>query len=156
MMATTIPPEAIQIGAKAAYEAMHDPSGMTYVDTDTDDYSSVVIDGCVDLAHVTEAALAAALPHLVEKQIALIQAVEDWAGSIEGNPTHPSDARLLKAFWIYQGDQTEPCPECDGQCGEPCAPCTVAQAHASLDRFVEDWMRRHGARLPPPPAGSAT
>ena|SRR5579863_1795184 len=75
---------------------------------------------------------------------ALVKAIEEWAADSEGSPSDPSDARLLKALWSYQGDNTQPCPECDGECGEPCAPCTVAEAHAGLDRFIAEWNKRHG------------
>lgn len=74
----------------------------------------------------------------------LIQALRDWVSDCEGSPGDPSDARLLKAFVTYDGDHTEPCEECDGNCGEPCAPYTVAGAHRALDRFIEDWNKRHG------------
>lgn len=73
---------------------------------------------------------------------ALIAAVLKWAGDNEGQPNTAADARLLKALWTYEGDNTKACPECDGECGEPCAPCTVAEAHASLDRFIADHTIR--------------
>ena len=75
------------------------------------------------------------------KEQALIAAVMEWAGDCEGRPGDPSDARLLKAIWTYEGDRTEPCPECAGDCGEPCARCTVARAHSGLDQFIADWLR---------------
>ena len=31
-------------------------------------------------------------------------------------------------------------------CGEPCAPCTVAQAHAWLDKFSADWRKKRGIK----------
>jgi len=80
----------------------------------------------------------------MDRRDALIEAVMEWAGDNEGMPGDPSDARLLKALWTYDGDRTEPCPECDGECDEPCAPCTVAAAHAGLDRFIERWNAEHG------------
>lgn len=79
-----------------------------------------------------------------EREKALIEALQDWASDCEGMPGDPSDARLLKALWTYEGDRTKPCDECDGECGEPCAPCTVAQAHAGLDRFTADWNKKRG------------
>ena len=82
----------------------------------------------------------------LRKAMALIEAAQEWAGDSEGMPSNPSDARLMKALWTYEGDRKEPCPECDGDCGEPCAPCTVAAAHASLDEFIADWLKRHGIR----------
>lgn len=71
-----------------------------------------------------------------DKQAALIEAVLTWAGEQEGHPSNVADAELMKALWTYEGDRTAPCPECDGDCGEPCAPCTVADAHAGLDQFI--------------------
>lgn len=79
-----------------------------------------------------------------DKEKALINAVQEWAGASEGRPNDPADAELLKALWTFEGDRTEPCPECDGECGEPCAPCTVLSAHKALDEFSTDWRRRNG------------
>jgi hypothetical protein len=135
----TIPPEAIQIGAKAAYEAMHDPSGMTYVDTDTDDYSSVVIDGYVDLAHVTEAAIAAATPHLVGWQP--IPAEVDPAKA-------PFDGLPILAF--------------KANCGWEYFVCHwVEDRFLTLDSDYNPFSPALGGptdymSLPPPPAGSTT
>lgn len=84
---------------------------------------------------------------LLKRAMALIEAVQMWASDCEGWPDDPSDARLLKALWTYDGDKTEPCPECDGECGEPCAPCTVAEAHAYLDRFTADWLKKNGVTV---------
>ena len=84
------------------------------------------------------------------KEQALIAAVMEWCGDSEGRPDDPSDARLMKAIWTYEGDRTEPCPECDGDCGEPCAPCTVAAAHRQLDRFIAEWERKRGITSTPP------
>lgn len=81
-----------------------------------------------------------------DKTKALIEAINEWASECEGQPDDPSDARLLKALWTYEGDRTDPCPECDGECGEPCAPCTVAAAHRSLDEFIEEYKRKRGIR----------
>jgi hypothetical protein len=78
------------------------------------------------------------------KAEALITAVQEWASDCEGHPCHPADARLMQALWRYEGDQPKACPECDGECGEPCAPCTADQACASLDRWIADWRKRHG------------
>jgi hypothetical protein len=74
--------------------------------------------------------------------VALFQAVLAWA--YDRSPNDPGDAELLKAVWSYGGDNLEPCEGCDGECEEPCAPSTVAEAHAALDRFTEDYNRRHG------------
>lgn len=81
-------------------------------------------------------------PDQTAKDQALIAAVITWAENKEGSPDNPNDAELLKALWTYEGDKTEPCDECDGECGEPCAPCTVEAAHRMLDRFSEKWRRR--------------
>jgi hypothetical protein len=53
------------------------------------------------------------------------RAVSDWA-----------DAALLKALATFGGDRIKPCEECDGHCGEPCEPCTVADMHAGIDRQI--------------------
>ena len=86
------------------------------------------------------------LASLLGNKDALIEAVEAWVADCEGRPGDPSDAELLRAHWRYSGDSTEPCPECDGQCGEPCAPCTVERACAALDRYIADWRKRHGIK----------
>jgi hypothetical protein len=90
--------------------------------------------------------LAAALPSTGTGEegdkSALVDAVLEWAA--DRSPNDPGDARLMKAIWSYGGDNTEPCPECDGDCGEPCAPCTVQAAHAMLDDFIERWMKDRG------------
>lgn len=78
------------------------------------------------------------------KEQSLIAALQDWASDNEGQPSNPADARLLKALWSFDGDRKEPCPECDGECGEPCAPCTVADAHGSLDAYLADYNEKHG------------
>ena len=70
---------------------------------------------------------------------ALIDAVIAWASDREGNPSNIADAELMKSLWTYEGDRTDPCEECDGECGEPCAPCTVKAGHAALDA----WIERH-------------
>jgi hypothetical protein len=72
----------------------------------------------------------------------LIEAVIDWVA--DRAPNNPGDAALMKAIWTYHGDVSAPCEDCDGDCGEPCAPCTVKQAHAMLDKFADDWRRRQG------------
>ncbi|MBL8582821.1 MAG: hypothetical protein JNL61_11420 [Rhizobiaceae bacterium] len=90
---------------------------------------------------------------MMRKSDALITAVEEWAGDCEGVPDDPSDANLLKALWTYDGDRTQPCEGCDGECGEPCAPCTVAAAHRSLDEFSAEWRKKHGIVQFLPPAG---
>lgn len=74
----------------------------------------------------------------------LVEAVINWVSECEGLPDDPSDAELLKAVWRYGGDLTEPCPECDGECGEPCAPVTAECACRALDRFSEGWRKKRG------------
>jgi hypothetical protein len=81
---------------------------------------------------------------------ALIKELMNW--SCDRGPDDPGDAHLMKALWSYQGDRTTPCDECDGECGEPCAPCTVVQAHAMLDHFITTWNRRNGITPPEPAA----
>jgi hypothetical protein len=80
----------------------------------------------------------------IEKLQALVDAVIEWCGDSEGVPGDPSDARLLQAVWRYEGDRLEPCPECDGECGEPCAPTTAASAIAALERWSDEWMKKRG------------
>jgi hypothetical protein len=63
---------------------------------------------------------------------AVVEAAQEWSG--ERTVRDWGDAELLKALWTFHGDRTEPCEGCDGQCAEPCAPCTVAEGHASIDR----------------------
>lgn len=82
-----------------------------------------------------------------DKDQALIDAVIEWSG--DRSPDDPGDAYLMKAIWTWGGPHVEPCPECDGDCGEPCAPCTVEQAHANLDRFIDEWMKKRGVRSVP-------
>jgi hypothetical protein len=125
----TIPPEAIKAAAKAAYEAMHDPSGMTYVDTDTDDYSSVAIDGCVDLAHVTEAAIAAAMPHLV-----------GWRPI----DTAPKDGTKVLLWWPHWSE-IPMVGECRYQ---------KWRANDAIEDSSTTIGPTHWQPLPPPPAGS--
>jgi hypothetical protein len=83
---------------------------------------------------------------MTDKEKALIDAVMNWCAECEGIPSGPSDAELLKAIWRYVGDRTEPCPECDGECGEPCAPCTAEAACAALDAFSDKWRKDRGIR----------
>lgn len=74
---------------------------------------------------------------MTDHRDSLVAAVREWAANCEGRPSHPADAEVLRALWSIDGDHMESCPGCDGECDEPCAPCTVAQAHASLDAWVE-------------------
>jgi hypothetical protein len=71
-----------------------------------------------------------------EQKDALIAALMIWVGENEGIPSNIADAELMKAVWAYDGDRTDPCPECDGECDEPCRPTTVAEACASLDAWI--------------------
>ena len=70
----------------------------------------------------------------------VVDAAHEWSGDRAVRDW--GDADLLKALWTFEGDNTEPCPECDGECGEPCAPCTVVAAHASIDRALDDLVKR--------------
>lgn len=63
---------------------------------------------------------------------AVVDAAQEW--SSERTVRDWGDAELLKALWTFNGDRTEPCEGCDGQCDEPCAPGTVVEGHASIDR----------------------
>jgi hypothetical protein len=86
---------------------------------------------------------ATALAHLsaeVERKQAIVDAALEW--SSERSVSDWSEADLMKALWTYGGDRTDPCPECDGECGEPCAPCTVAQAHSMIDAQLEQLVRQ--------------
>lgn len=76
------------------------------------------------------------------REQALIDAVIEWWG--ERIPGDPGDARLMQALWRYDGDHTEPCPDCDGACGEACAPCTADAGCAYLERWIADWEKKHG------------
>lgn len=84
-------------------------------------------------------------PALHNNKDTLIAAVLEWCS--DRSPNDPGDAELLKAIWSYHGDVTEPCPECDGECGESCAPCTVSAAHAMLDDFSAEWRKKHGVTV---------
>lgn len=84
------------------------------------------------------------------KDKALIEAVLNWWAEHECGPDNPCDAELMKACWRHNGDNTEPCPECDGDCGEPCAPISAEAACRSLDAFSADWRKRHGYTKPLP------
>ena len=71
----------------------------------------------------------------IERLSAVVEAAQEWSG--ERSVRDWGDAELLKALWTFEGDRSEPCPECDGECGEPCAPCTVTEAHAGIDREIQ-------------------
>lgn len=77
-----------------------------------------------------------------ERDQALINAVLEWSG--ERNPHDPGDARLMQAIWRHQGPNLTPCPDCDGDCGEPCAPSSVEAACAHLDHWIEQWNKQRG------------
>lgn len=81
--------------------------------------------------------------HLAAAQ-GIVDAVSEWASDHEGQPNDPSDATLLKAMWTHDGDRVEPCPECDGDCGEPCAPLSVKAAHRMLDVWSDNWRAQRG------------
>lgn len=87
---------------------------------------------------------------------ALIDALNTWWADAEGQPSDPSDAELMKALWHYHGDKTEPCDECDGECGEPCAPCSADAAIKSLDEWSDRWREKRGIKVVPSPDLSAT
>ena len=77
----------------------------------------------------------------MSKDQELIRAAINWGA--DRRPRDPGDAALMKALWSYAGDN-KGCPDCDGDCGEPCRPCTVVEAHARLDGFTADWMEKNG------------
>jgi hypothetical protein len=77
-----------------------------------------------------------------DKDAALIAAVLEWSG--DRHPNDPGDARLMQAIWHHEGPTLTPCPECDGDCGEPCAPISVEAACAELDHFIAEWNKKHG------------
>lgn len=85
----------------------------------------------------------------VAKDKLLIAALMEWVSNCEGSPNDPNDAELLKAIWRYKGDRLEPCPECDGDCGEPCAPTTAEVACRGLDRWIVDYNKRNGLGVEP-------
>ena len=65
---------------------------------------------------------------------AVVEAAQEWSG--ERAVRDWGDADLLKALWTFEGDRTEPCEGCDGECDEACAPCTVSEGHAGIDRQI--------------------
>ncbi|HZU90183.1 MAG TPA: hypothetical protein VE993_13080 [Stellaceae bacterium] len=77
------------------------------------------------------------------REQALIDAVLSWWADTGGYPESPSAARLMQALWRYSGDNPTACPGCDGRCGEPCAPTTVEEACAALDRWIAYFEKRH-------------
>lgn len=79
----------------------------------------------------------------------LLDALDTWWSEHEGSPDNTSDARLMQALWRYHGDQTEPCPECDGDCGEPCAPCTADAAVAHLEIWIAERNKKLGITTVP-------
>lgn len=79
---------------------------------------------------------------LIGNKDALVEAVLEWV--CDRSPTDPGDARLMQAIWRYRGPNIEPCPGCDGDCGEDCEPISVAAACAGLDHFIDKWMKQRG------------
>ena len=75
-----------------------------------------------------------ALQARIEKLEKVYLAAMEW--SSEHSPKTSQDAELMKALWRNDGDRVDPCPECDGDCGEPCAPITADQAIAGIDRYM--------------------
>jgi hypothetical protein len=82
----------------------------------------------------SQARLAAAEAKLTRLEVVVHEA-QEW--SAERSVRDWADAALLKALWTFEGDRTTPCEGCDGQCDEACAPCTVAEGHANIDRQTE-------------------
>ena len=73
-----------------------------------------------------------------EKLLALSDAVDEW--SCDRIPTDIGEVDLHIAIWNRDGDRKVPCPECDGDCGEPCAPISAAQAISGLE-FMKRQMK---------------
>jgi len=68
-----------------------------------------------------------------KKKLALLRAaVEAWA--TDRTPKDEAEFDLLIALWQVTGDRTEPCPDCDGACGEPCAPVKAKDMIANLEQ----------------------
>jgi hypothetical protein len=91
-----------------------------------------------------------------DKDVKLLEAVQEWWSDHEGHPANVSDARLMIALWEHNGDNLDPCPECDGDCGEHCAPTTALNAIGQLRAWIADQHKRSGikqielAELPKP------
>lgn len=62
----------------------------------------------------------------------LLDAALAWA--TDRTPKDEGEFDLLIALWKVTGDRTAACPDCDGACGEPCAPMTAKEAIAALER----------------------
>jgi hypothetical protein len=80
------------------------------------------------------------LRDVIERLSAVVNAAQEWAG--ERSVSDWDEAELMKALWTFNGDRDDPCPECDGECGEPCAPSTVVEAHAAIDAQLDDLVMR--------------
>lgn len=88
-----------------------------------------------------------------QRMEAVVHAARLWAFGRQVNDA--GEAGLLKALWTLGGDREEGCFICDGHCGEdgrPCAPRTVAEAHALIDQRLHDLHRKRKVHfLPQPP-----
>ena len=86
------------------------------------------------------------------KLLLLSNAVDEW--SCERTPKDPGECDLMIAIWRRDGDRTEPCPECDGECGEPCAPITADRAITGLSslkvRLQLAFRKKHKIKYVPP------
>jgi hypothetical protein len=87
----------------------------------------------------------------IERLRAVVDAAQEWGG--ERSVSDWDEADLMKALWTFNGDRNEPCPECDGECGEPCAPCAVMAAHAAIDAQLDELVRRGKLHIGEPIAG---
>ena len=76
---------------------------------------------------------------LIERLSLVLMAAWEWAGERSVNDV--GEAALMKALWTHDGDRKDPCPGCDGECGEPCAPSTVAEALAAIDATIERLVK---------------
>ncbi len=81
----------------------------------------------------------------------LIELLEEWA--CDRVPETLIDCDLMIALWRYHGDRKKPCPGCDGDCGEDCAPTKAKAAIEALKRRKSlirlEPIRKYGAKAIP-------
>lgn len=64
----------------------------------------------------------------------LITGIEGIAEYLDDSPPRtPEECDLMILLWRHNGDRTEPCEGCDGECGEGCAPTTAANVIAQIE-----------------------
>lgn len=81
----------------------------------------------------------------------LYDVVMEW--SCDRAPRDGYDCDVMIELWRLNGDRTEPCPECDGECGEPCAPVTAAHAIAELGQARDAFFAKYKASPAPHTGG---